>query len=151
MSLIDCIKCMKILICAYNYEISHYNIELFPRSTQTSSILKYLIASNQFKTCTTNYLIYLQFLLFILFLLIKLRSLFSLGNWIYYLVYIWLVIYRKRTTNALIKIFSFSISQLFANWILKRKTTVLKGDLLYIAMRVNKKILNSFICNAHFH
>ena len=138
---------MKISICAYNYEISHYNIELFPMTSSycklyqkviyflkldtNNSILKYLIASNQFKTCTTNYLIYLQFLLFILFLLIKLRSLFSLGNWIYYLVYIWLVTYGKMTTNALIKIFSFSISQLFANRILKRKTTVLKGNLLY--------------------
>ena len=134
---------MKILICAYNYEISHYNIELFPMISSyqkviyflkidtNNSILKYLIASNQFKTCTTNYLIYLQFLLFILFLLIKLRSLFSLGNWIYYLVYIWLVTYGKMTTNTLIKIFSFSISQLFANRILKRKSTMLKGNLLY--------------------
>ena len=135
---------MKILICAYNYEISHYNIEIFPmyrklyqkviyflKIDTNNSILKYLIASNQFKTCTTNYLIYLQFLLFILFLLIKLRSLFSLGNWIYYLVYIWLVTHGKMTTNALIKIFSFSISQLFANRILKTKTTVLKGNLLY--------------------
>ena len=96
-----------------------------------NSILKYLIVSNQFKTCTTNYLIYLQFLLFILFLPIKYRSLFSLGNWIYYLVYIRLVTYGEMTTKTLIKVFSFSIFQPFANQVLMRKTIVLKRNLLY--------------------
>ena len=95
------------------------------------SILKYLIASNQFKTCSTIYLIYLQFLLFILVLLIKLLSLFSHGNWMYYLVYIRLFTYGKITTKTLIKVVSLSIFQFFASWILLRKTMVFKENLLY--------------------
>ena len=102
------------------------------------SILKYLIASNQFKTCSTIYLIYLQFLLFILVLLIKLLSLFSHGNWMYYLVYIRLFTYGKITTKKLIKVVSLSIFHLFASWILLRKTMVFKENLLYKNMCIYK-------------
>ena len=125
MFLIDCVKCIDdIDFCISLKDISsdHYDeIIDFLKTGTNNSILKYIMASNQIKTCTTNYLIYLQFLRLILFLLLKLRSLCSLGNWMYYLVYIRLVTYDKTTTKTLIKVFSFSIFQPFSNRILMRK------------------------------